>query len=167
MNIEKPSVQSLLIEMRIQGQPISTGTGFLVETGKGAAVVTNRHNVTGRHQETGKPLSLTGATPDEMVIVHNQKDNLGQWITRLERLVDSDNNHIWYEHPSLGSGADIVALLLTEQDDVEVIPYDTKDTGPEIRIGPSDSISVVGFPFGIQAGGFTRGMGNRFYGVGT
>lgn len=153
MNIEKPSVQSLLIEMRFQSQPISTGTGFLVETSKGVSLVTNRHNVTGRHQDTGKPLSPTGAIPDEMVIVHNKKDSLGQWITRLERLVDSDNNGIWHEHPSLGSDADIVALLLTEQDDIEVIPYDIQNTGPDVRIGPSDSVSVVGFPFGIRAGG--------------
>lgn len=151
--ITKPSVQSLLIELRFNAQPLSTGTGFIINTQKGPALITNRHNVTGCHQETGQPLSKSGGIPNEVAIVHNRKDKLGEWVGRIEQLIDNNNNPRWKEHPSLGAKADFVALLLSDLNDVEIFPYDINDLGPDIMVGPSDSISVVGFPFGIQAGG--------------
>ena len=37
--------------------------------------------------------------------------------------------------------------------DVELYPYDPVNLGPEIQVGPADPVSVIGFPFGITAGG--------------
>lgn len=37
--------------MQLNGQPLSTGTGFIAESKNGPVLITNRHNVTGRHQE--------------------------------------------------------------------------------------------------------------------
>jgi hypothetical protein len=37
--------------------------------------------------------------------------------------------------------------------DVELYQYDVAQPGPSIRIGPAQTVSVVGFPFGIQGGG--------------
>jgi hypothetical protein len=59
----------------------------------------------------------------------------------------------WTEHPSLGAKADVVALPLTQLADVQIYPYDLNASGPELAIGPAESVSVVGFPFGITAGG--------------
>ena len=53
--IRKPSVQSLYIEMSIDGTKLSSGTAFVVDTAKGPHLITNRHNVTGRDQNTGHP----------------------------------------------------------------------------------------------------------------
>lgn len=151
--IAKPSVQSLLIEMQFNGQPLSTGTAFVVNTPtKGPHLITNRHNVTGRHQETGAPLSKTGGTPSDLVIVHNHKASLGQWVSRSEPLYVNGNPR-WIEHPTLGSKADFVALPLSQLADVELYPYDPANPGPEIQVGPADPVSVIGFPFGITAGG--------------
>ena len=44
-------------------------------------------------------------------------------------------------------------MPLTALDDVELYRYDVANPGPPIRYGPAQTISVVGFPFGIQAGG--------------
>lgn len=151
-SIAQPSVQSLLLQMQFNGHPLSTGTGFVTQTSKGPVLVTNRHNVTGRHQETGKPLSPTGGIPSEIVIVHNQKDCLGQWLTRTEPLF-SDEAPQWVEHPILGSRADFVVLPLTQLDDVALYPYDVTNPGPDLFVGPADSVSVIGFPFGVTAGG--------------
>ena len=138
--------------MQFNGQALSTGTGFVVRSQNGPLLITNRHNVTGRHQETNEPLSPTGGIPNELVIIHNQHDNLGHWIPKTERLLDGDDP-LWHEHPDLGARADFVALPLTELDDVAIYEYDLIDTGPKIMVGPADAISVVGFPFGVQAGG--------------
>ena len=72
-NISQPSVQSLLIQMRFNGQPLSTGTGFIVIGPKGPLLITNRHNVTGRRQDNNQPLSRTGGIPNEIQIVHSEK----------------------------------------------------------------------------------------------
>jgi hypothetical protein len=151
--IAKPSIQSLLIEMQFNGQPLSTGTAFVVDTPtKGPHLITNRHNVTGRHQETGAPLSKTGGVPSDVVILHNRKGTLGNWVPRSEPLF-VNNTPRWVEHPTLGPKADFVALPLTQLNDVEIYPYDPQNTGPQIQVGPADAVSVIGFPFGITAGG--------------
>lgn len=150
--ISKPSIKSLLIEIRVQGQTLSTATGFIAHSPLGPVLITNRHNVTGRHQETGKPLSPTGGLPDEVTIIHNRGNHLGEWVKQTESLFDS-NKPRWIEHPTFGNQADFVALPLVQLDDVQLYTYDLSDTGTQIICCPSDTVSVVGFPFGIQAGG--------------
>jgi Trypsin-like peptidase domain len=150
--ITLPSVRSLLIQMRVGDQPLGTGTGFVVQAATGPVLLTNRHNVTGRRPDNGEPLSPTGGIPDSVVIHHNRKATLGEWVARIEPLYTEDKQR-WVEHPILGSKADFVALPLTQLSDVELYPYDTLYTGPQIRLGPAQMISVIGFPFGIRAGG--------------
>jgi Trypsin-like peptidase domain len=138
--------------MRFNGQPLSTGTAFLVESANGPHLITNRHNVTGRNQETGAPLSKTGGTPNELVVVHNRLNQLGQWVIKVESLFEDDQPR-WREHPTLGAKADFVALPLKDLADVQLYPYDPANPGPDILVGPADAVSVIGFPFGIAAGG--------------
>lgn len=151
--LNKQSVQSLLIQMQFNGQPISTGSAFIASSKLGPVLITNRHNVTGRHQETGQPLSKTLAVPDEILIFHNEKGKIGAWITRIEKLYDMNNNPLWVEHPKHGAKADFVAILLTEINDIELYPYSLGVGDPEILYRPSDLINVIGFPFGLTGGG--------------
>lgn len=117
--IAKPSLQSLLIEMQFNSQPLSTGTAFVVNTPtKGPHLITNRHNVTGRNQETGDLLSKTGGIPSHVVVVHNRKGQCGQWTQKIEPLYANDQPR-WIEHPTLGAKADFVALQLTDLADVD------------------------------------------------
>lgn len=152
ITIAIPSVRSLLIEMRAGAQPLATGTGFVVTSPAGPVLLTNRHNVTGRRQDNGQPLSPTGGIPDTMRIVHNRTGTLGEWLVRDESLYSAATPK-WREHPRLRAKADFVALPLTALDDVELYRYDVANPGPPIRCGPAQTVSVVGFPFGIQAGG--------------
>lgn len=138
--------------MQFNGQPLSTGSAFVAHSTKGPVLITNRHNVTGRRQDNGDPLSSTGGIPSEIVIIHNRRDRLGEWVPRLEQLLVG-NVPRWREHPALGARADFVALPLTQLDDVHLYPYDPANPGPDIFCGPADGISVVGFPFGMTGGG--------------
>ena len=154
--IAKPSIQSLFIQMRFNGTPLSTGTAFVVNSKQGnPLLITNRHNVTGRHQDTNQPLSDKGGIPNEIVIIHNRTHDKGMhhgWIETIEPLYLNDNP-LWFEHPTLGAKADFVALKLTKTTNVATIPYDIHGNDSDIFIGPTDLVSVIGFPFGIMAGG--------------
>ena len=149
-------MQSLLIKMRFNGQELSTGTGFVADTAIGPVLVTNRHNVTGRRNDDGTLLSKTGAVPNEIVIVHNRvsaiKDAVGGWVEHVEPLFD-DEKPRWREHPWLGPKADFVALPLTQLENVRLLPYNFSLDGIQIPIAPAQPVSVIGFPFGITAGG--------------
>ena len=150
--IAQPSVQSLLIELRVNGNRLATGTSFVVATAKGPCLLTNRHNVTGRDQDSGAPLSPTGGIPDELLIWHNRSGRLGEWTAKAEPLYVNEAPR-WKEHPTLGQQADFVALPLTQLQDVELLPHDLSQPTNEIQLGPADVVSVIGFPFGVTAGG--------------
>jgi hypothetical protein len=138
--------------MRMNGHNLSTGTGFVVNAPRGPVLVTNRHNVTGRHNTTNALLSPQGHIPDEIIIMHNRNGNLGQWVAKSEPILN-DYNPLWIEHPTLGATADFVALPLTNLTDVKLYPYDLTPAARQIIVRPSDTISVIGFPFGIAGGG--------------
>ncbi len=147
-----PSVQSLFLDFRFDGHFLATATGFLVECARGPALITNRHNVTGRRPETDKVISDTGGIPNEVIIHHNATSGLGRWVERIEPLV-IDDHPLWFEHPKYGPGADVVALPLTNLVNVKCYPYSLQVKRSEILVMPADSISIVGFPFGLRSGG--------------
>lgn len=152
INIAEPSVKSLLIELRFNGQGLSTGTAFVANAPRGPVLITNRHNVTGRNPQTGQPLSPTGGVPNEVVILHNRLNALGQWLPVTEPLY-SNGAALWIEHPVLGANADFVALPLTQLAQVHLYPYTLGVGDPAILVAPAEVVSVVGFPFGLTAGG--------------
>ncbi len=152
--LAEPSAKSLSLEMSVDGQRLATGTGIICASPAGPVLVTNRHNLTGRHQTTGQPLSPTGGLPNEVRIAHHRRGKLGELETIVESVLDASGSPLWVEHPTLGARADIVALKLTLNDGVQLYPYDASTPGADIFVGPSDAISVIGFPFGIAAAGF-------------
>jgi hypothetical protein len=151
--IAGPSVQSLLLIMQVGSSVLGTGTGFVVQSAAGPVLLTNRHNVTGRRQDNNQPISPTGGLPDAIRIAQNRAGRLGEWVGRTEPLYGGASPR-WIEHPRLGAEADFVALPLTDLSDVEVYPHQLAGgMGEQMLIGPADVVSVIGFPFGIQAGG--------------
>ena len=151
--IAKPSLQSLFLQLQFNGNAIATGTGFVYSKGLNHYLITNRHNVTGRHQETGKPLSTMAAIPNELMIIQNRKGKLGEWHGKTEKLLGDQDFPLWFEHPVHREKMDCVALRLTQLDDVEIYSYNEYDSSPRLQLGPADYVSVVGFPFGLMAGG--------------
>lgn len=84
--------------------------------------------------------------------MHNRANRLGHWISVIEPLYNEDQ-HLWIEHPTLGERVDFVVLPLTQLNDVQLYPYSLGIGDPAILVGPGEVVSVVGFPFGITAGG--------------
>lgn len=155
VKIAQQSMQSLMLTMRLNGTELANGTGFIVRTTKGLALITSRHNVTGRYQGTGKPIAPSGAVPDEIVIHHpapfDKNRFLPQWEARVEPLY-AGGARLWKEHPTHGSRVDVVLLPLTQTQGIAPVPH-AMNEGSTIAVGCAEMVSVVGFPFGISAGG--------------
>lgn len=156
-NIVVPTAKSLFIEMNFGDTLLATGTATLVANDKTShcALITARHNVTGRHQQTGALLSKYAGEPDNVVIYfHQTLDDLGEkWKKIKLPLYTDDERPWWIEHPSLGATADIVALNLKWGSDVVRYPYyfDEDLDKPNLVIDPSETVSVIGFPFGLSS----------------
>lgn len=151
--IARPSVASLLIEMQTRGQPMATGTGFVVQRGASSYLVTNRHNLSGRTYPDNRPMHPSAATPDTIIILHNVAGQLGTWVPVHEPLYDASDLPLWLEHPDHGRTVDVVALPLTNLNDVELYPHDPWVTEPAVMAGVASGVSIVGFPFGLTSAG--------------
>lgn len=161
MKIDIPTLKSLYIEMYFNETKLSSGTATLVARNKDSylTLVTNRHNVTGRHQETGECLSKYAAEPNAIVIhFHENVENepVGKhWKQIRLPLYRDDGTPYWIEHPRFGSKADIVALNLTWGNDVHKYTYylETELDSANMILSPAETVSVIGFPFGLSSYG--------------
>ena len=154
-HIDQLSLTSLLLQVSSKGAPLETGTGFVVQKGQNFYLVTNWHVVTCLNPLTKQALLVqcVGRTPDQVAILQNVKGKLGTWTWKFEALLDEKGNPRWIEHPQLTSKADVVALPLTNTDGVQFYPLDLTLSTTSLHLGPTDSISIVGFPFGNTATG--------------
>src|SRR5205809_282008 len=105
VGVARPSLGSLLIEMRKHGASVGTATAFIVERTAKRYLVTNRHVVRGERQ-TALPL-----LPDELVVVQHISGQLGQWTPRIEQLYEQAQPR-WYEHPNRAPEIDVAVLPL-------------------------------------------------------
>lgn len=153
MPISQQSCSSLVLEPRSDDTSLGTATGFVVRRGRRAFLVTNRHVLRGRRQDNDQPLHPSAALPNNLVIVHNQAGAPGRWIIKIESLVSARGKPRWFEHPTFNGAIDVVCLPLSEIAGVDLFPYDPWDPGVPLRCGPSDAVSIIGFPFGVTAGG--------------
>jgi hypothetical protein len=154
IQIQVQSVKSLLIVARFGRTELSSATGFIVEAVGKSYLVTNWHVVTGRHPDSGEVLHKQGGVPDNIAIIHNSDKGLGTSETRFEVLYDKYGKPRWREHARSGSDIDVVALPLTELDSVKLYPYNiTDEASSQIRVGVSEKVNIIGFPYGRTGGG--------------
>lgn len=155
MEVQPPSFRSLYIEPLASGNVIAQATGFVTNSKNGhPLLITNRHVVTGRDQETDKPLDKkNSALPDAVRVWHHAASRHG-WISKDEPLLGPYGPR-WLEHPTLKDRADLVALPLTQLfNGISMSTYDVNNPGADLLVRPSDGVCVVGFPFGVTGGGF-------------
>lgn len=151
VSLRRPSVASLLLQPTVNGLPLGTATGFTVERPSGTYLITNRHVVRGRRQDTNQPMSATGGIPDSLVVVHNVANALGTWRAVSEPLYDNAGDPLWMEHP-IGGAVDVVALRLTHLQGVAIYPHDPW-ASTTVALGPTEPLNIIGFPFGQTGGG--------------
>jgi hypothetical protein len=151
--IKMPSVRSLLLRLGVAGQDLSIATGFVALHAQKNYLVTNWHVVAGRRPDTGAPMASNGAVPDRITIMHNVAGHLGRWEPKRQPLYDPGGMPLWLEHPTLGRKVDVAVVPLESDESVAVYPYEPANPGQPILFCPSVVAAIVGFPFGITAGG--------------
>lgn len=147
------------------GLELGTGTGFVVLHKEKPYLITNYHVAAGRNPVDGQPRHRSGAVPDTLRVLHLMPQRQGriEWQPRDERILETDPDRaLWLQHPVHGRNVDVVALPLNNTADVELHPYNLSETVPALKTGPSEGVSIIGFPFGITGGGafaiWTRGF---------
>lgn len=149
--IDRLSVTSLLLEVFSKNVMLATATGFVIQKGENYYLITNWHVVTLRDPLTNQSLDPSGRIPDQIAIFQNVKGKLGTWNWVREDLYDRDRKQRWIEHPQLGSRVDVVALPLVHLEGIEFYPLDLTLANAPVHIGPTEPVSIVGFPFGQTA----------------
>jgi hypothetical protein len=154
IQIDPLSVTSLSLKIRRDAAEIGVATGFVVKKGERYYLVTNRHVVLGCGQDQNPANVGAWICANKLAIYHNQLGRLGSWVWVTEDLYDSDGKPRWFEHPTLNGAADIVALPLANTGNVQFYPLDMNLEKADVVISPGESVSIVGFPFGLaQEGG--------------
>ncbi len=155
MTIDYFSLSPMFLEMFVDGgkTPIGIGTGFTVQYHGYSFLITNWHNVTGRHPETNKPLNTnTGYADPDFIHVWFNKEKLGQWNKNRLLLKNSLGEKHWIEHPH-GNKVDVVALPFVQLDNVKQYPIDLALAETKLAVYPSKALSIIGFPNGLTSGG--------------
>lgn len=157
MTLAPPSVQSLFLSATARGNALSTATGFVVMHEGQPYLITNWHVVSGRNPNDGQPIDKWAATPDTLNVRHLLPpvpgSNQLRWQDFAEPLYN-DEAPRWLEHPVHKRKVDAVALPLTNVTGAQLIPYElTIPPASQLKAVVSDFVNIVGFPFGITAGG--------------
>jgi hypothetical protein len=142
---------------------LGSATGFVVSLDGVSMLITNRHVVTGRRQTDGEILSDHGVTPTHLDIRHLRSGALVDWTTRRVPLYEN-GQPCWTEHPVFGSRADIVALPLSVDGGLQLLPHslEARPDNQTADLSPTTDVSIVGYPFGRTGSGdlaiWTRGV---------
>lgn len=150
IRIDPLSVTSLYLKIQVNGQLLSTATGFVVVHQDKPFLITNWHVFSGRHPDTGAPMSKTAGIPDEVRIAHHYKDELGRWTFHGERLQNADGSPRWIAHPR-GPEIDVAALELQNlKSTTQIYPFDLALEHTDVMTFPGMEVFVIGFPFGLR-----------------
>ena len=155
MAIDPKSVASHHLVLYAYAVPISTGSAFVVQVNDVPILITNYHILSGRHPDTGAPLSDSGVTPDRVLVPYLRMHSSElRWGFGVHPLITETGSPLWIEHPRLGQACDVVALPIRLPQNCMIVPYPI-DPGPNVALYPASDVAIVGFPEGMSAAGIT------------
>lgn len=152
-NLIRPDPISLTthhIHMGFNDEIIAHGTGFIYKKQETYFLITNWHNVSGRHPETGKHLSKELSEPNVICTYFRSKDYAGDSHKELIPLYSSDTSEpLWKEHPVFGHQVDVVAIPLPTSISSKYRLYTINENefDPEYKEEVADDAFIVGYPF--------------------
>ena len=169
---------------------ISLGTAFFYECGGETFVITNWHNVTGKHPHTGEflnsnriPLFMRAKWPKVSDGASHPEGTKMVHLKAQKIEIEDESGPMWFEHPDLGSVCDVVAIPVQKPTDWPSSAHMAANKIDEtsIPIEPGLKVIVIGFPQGISTGprlpviktgflsslpGFNVRLGGRFSAIG-
>ncbi len=125
---------------------LGTATGFIFSSEQAKFLITNRHVVTGRHEETEKNLNKEGAHPGKITLIETG--------TMISLYKDSEyKNAIWYEHPTCEK-VDVVAIPLSDSNEINQLKcINDHSLITDIKIDVGMEVFVIGYPLAIDVKG--------------
>lgn len=141
---------------------LSTGSSFIAGNGKNYLLFTNRHNVTGRNNETDELLSRTGGIPNNLKIAFPDiKPKAGEiggiksWIEYTIPLysdLEGFQDELWFEYPD-NNKIDAIGIKFNDDNlDLPNLSYSITESWYSTKI--DERVNIIGFPFGISADNF-------------
>ena len=157
------------LEMLDEHGVIATASGFFYETSQGDNfLVTNWHNVSGKNFVTREPNQQGTGTPRfptrvcaklmaETGQVNADASPLLDVRDTHVQLYDSDYRPVWYEHPSMGSRCDVVALPMKRPRSAHPKFHRpvNRVSFTRIPVRPGSTVFIIGYPHGITV---SRGL---------
>lgn len=149
----------LFLEMLRGQNRLATGSSFLWATGDRVFLISNWHNLAGRHPNTKQSMHELG-DPDRVAFTAwkrvSEPDAGGFFELRSVRVeVQLQDDHWdprWLEHPQFGSQVDIAAIDVTaEVKGLQVACVNILESDADPDAAASQDVFVVGFPFGLMA----------------
>lgn len=148
MMVNENSLRSLFIEPHYNDTPLAWATAFIMSHNRKFFLITNRHNVTGKNQNTDEHLNKECSIPNKIKVHFNKRNSIGEYVIKDIKILDDDENQLWHEHPTLKHKADFVAIEISNDPDIDFFHY-TSDKENIIHIlRPSNTLSIIGFPYG-------------------
>jgi hypothetical protein len=150
---------SLFLQSTCNDLSLGNATGFVVSKDSKHYLITNWHVLAGRHPVTNQPLHDSAAVPDALIVAyHRTVVQDGQqfigWQPLVEQLNDGTGNRRWLAHAD-GSKVDVGALpVAPPPDETTLHPLPLELAKTDLFAGVGETISIVGYPFGLTGGGF-------------
>lgn len=134
---------------------ISTGTAFFYETNEENFLITNWHNISGKNFLTKE--KLTGRFPTYIKAkLSTYIDSQSNHFTSVPYKIDiyKDYQPVWFEHPTLGSKCDVIAIPLNKPSTIPSFMHTPSNLVSRIRIPikPGNFCFVIGFPSSLSTG---------------
>ena len=148
VRIDEFSVKPLCLESYSNDIKLGVATGFVVEKDDKHYLTTNWHVATCRDPYDDRILSQTGLTPN-LLKVWFHGAQLGTWLQKEISLYDENDNAIWLEH-SRGNEIDVVAIPFKITEDMKIYSMDLKLADFDLMLYPSEAVSIIGYPLGVN-----------------
>ncbi len=134
-------------------QELGIGTGFIRKIAYRYFLITAQHNLTGRHPDTGKPISETGAIPNEVFVeAFFTRARIPLYVA-ANNPNDSDNCPArFWRHPT-DATIDVAILPLPTENDWPAAWhesfFDETQNQRFIQLEVTQTCFVVGYPLGL------------------
>lgn len=162
MVIDDYSFRAIPVEMLYGETLIASGTAFTYSQENRVYLITTWHNVTGRHNQTGKNLAATGARPSNLRFPARlnrfQRSTVASedWASLSVPLYANDGaTPLWLIHPQHGHLVDVVALPLRPETlgapKFTLAPIN-EASNVDLSMTEGDDVFVLGYPEGLTGG---------------
>ena len=134
---------------------ISTGSGFFYEINSNHFLITNWHNISGKHFLTKQYLNENGRCPTYIEAkIAIGESGYGFNIIAQKIEIYNDGKPIWYEHPNFGSNCDVIAIKIKRPNSTFVGMHVPSNKISKLRVPvkPGVGAFVIGFPKSLSVG---------------